>query len=183
MAAVIALAIVSPWIYREIYFLRGIEVTAISNLPDEAKLRGELTLNLWSYPYAVYAFSTGFSFGPDLDYLHRISSPASLFRDHWAALASAGAVFGALTVSGIIRARKEGTLGLFLSVSLVTTALVTIAALVNVKVFNARYLFCFFPVYIALLATGLPASGYRRVASLSAVALIMLISAWNYFMV
>ena len=96
---------------------------------------------------------------------------------------SAVIIFGGLTVSGIRRSGKEGTLGLFLSISLVTTGLVTLAALLNIKVFNARYLFCFFPVYIAVLAMGVPSARIPRFIALFTAILIMIISTWNYFTV
>ena len=183
LAALITLVIVSPWIYRQIYFLRQIEVTSITGLTDEEKLRGELTLNVWVYPYSLYAFSTGYSFGPDLWYLQSVRSPLELLRDYWWALAAVLAVFVPLGVSGLVRSRKAGVLDLFVSIMLVTVVSVTVAAFLNVKVFNARYLFCFFPVYLAILALGLPGRGRARVASLAAVAVLMVVSDWNYFMV
>ncbi|MCK4538603.1 MAG: glycosyltransferase family 39 protein [Candidatus Krumholzibacteria bacterium] len=183
LAALITLIMVSPWVYREIYFLRNIDVVSISSLPDEARLRGELTLNRWSYPYAFYAFSTGFSFGPDLNQLHRISSGTELLKSQGWWIIPAGIVFFLLTVAGLYRSRRERLLGLFLSISLTTFVLVTVAALMNIKVFNVRYLICFFPLYIATLALGIQNRRVWAPPAFAAVVLIMLYSNWNYHMV
>ncbi|MBU8922503.1 MAG: glycosyltransferase family 39 protein [Bacteroidales bacterium] len=183
IAAMITLVIVSPWIYREIYFLRRIDVVSISTLPDESRLRGDLTLNRWAYPYSFFAFSTGFSFGPDLNQLHLVSSGKELLRSHGWWIIPAGIVFSALTVAGLFRSRREGLLGLFLSISLTSLGLVTTAALMNIKVFNVRYLICFFPIYLATLALGIRSRRIWAPPALAAVVLIMLYSTWNYHMV
>ncbi len=181
LAVVIVLGAISPWIYREILNLRSIEVVNISTLPVEERLRGELTLNLWSYPYILHAFSTGYSFGPDLRELHMIGSAFELLKGYWPHLLITVALFGGLAAAGVVSAFREGRLGFFLSIVAVTIVSGTVIALLNIKVFNVRYLMSAFPVFIALLAYGLPKRRIYRIAFLAVVAAVMLVSDWNYY--
>ncbi len=180
IAAAITLAVVSPWIYREIYFLGQIQIVDISTLPDESRLRGELTLNRWAYPYSVYVFSVGYSFGPDLRTLHMTSSGKWLLRNYGVSIVTVLLLFGSVALTGIIRSARKKVLSLFMSVALVTLGGVTAAAMFNIKVFNIRYLMSAFPVFIALLAFGIPRRKALKTVVLSALSLIMIISAWNY---
>jgi uncharacterized membrane protein len=181
LAAAIALAAISPWIYREIWFLRQIHVVDISTLPVEERLRGELTLSRWSYPYALFAFSSGYSLGPGLRELHGAASVSGLLAGHAIAVGATGVIFGGLLISGIIRSARRGHLGLFLAVILVTVAAATAVTAFNIKVFNVRYLMCAFPLYIALLAYGLPSGKRARIVAAAAVCALMLVSDFNYF--
>ncbi len=181
MAAAIALLLISPWIYREIWFLRQIHVVDISTLPVGERLRGELTLSRWSYPYALFAFSSGYSLGPGLRELHGALPVSGLLAKHAVAIAATGVVFGGLLISGIVRSARAGQLGLFLAVILVTVVSATAVAAFNIKVFNVRYLMCAFPLYIALLAYGMPPGKRARVVVGSAVCAVMLVSDLNYF--
>ncbi len=183
LAAAIAILIVSPWIYREIYFLRGIEVVEITAIPDEAKLRGGSTLTKWSFPYILYAFSTGYSFGPGLRTLHETFSGMDLIRHHAAPILTVCVLFGTLLILGLVKARRRKLLSLFLCVSAVIIGLVMLAAFFNIKVFNIRYLICFFPVFIATIAMGVPKAGYARITFISAIFFVMVIADWNYHMV
>lgn len=181
LAALIALAVASPWIYRELWFLGQIRIVDISTLPVEERLRGELTMSRWSYPYALYAFSSGYSLGPGLRELHAVSSVPGLFARHGVAIFATGLLFGALVVSGILRAARRGDLGLFLAVMLVTVVSATVVAVFNIKVFNVRYLMCAFPLYVALVAYGLPSGRRARWIAAAAVCALMLVSDANYF--
>jgi uncharacterized membrane protein len=181
LAAAIALVMISPWIYREIWFLRQIHVVDISTLPVEERLRGELTLSRWSYPYALFAFSSGYSLGPGLRELHLVTTATGLFAKHAIAIGATGIVFGGLLVSGIVRSARRGHLGLFLAVILVTVASATVVTAFNIKVFNVRYLMCAFPLYIALVAYGLPSGKRARILAGAAVCALMLVSDGNYF--
>jgi mannosyltransferase len=181
LAAAIVIVAIAPWIYREISNLRHIRVVGITALPVEERLRGELTLSRWSYPYALYAFSVGYSFGPGLRELHSVTSAGALMAKHAAAFVAAGVVFGGLLVSGIIRSARDGRLGLFLSVIVVATVSVTAITAFNVKVFNVRYLMCAFPLYLALVVYGLPSGGWARLLAGAAVCAVMLVSDLNYY--
>jgi uncharacterized membrane protein len=180
LAALILLILISPWIYREMIFLRGIRVVQISELPTDARLRGELTLNIWSYPYALYAFSTGYSFGPSLRELHEVFSAIPLLGEYWREMFLVSLLFGGLAVAGLWKAGRNGRLSLFLSVMLVTVLLTTIIAAFNIKVFNIRYMMASFPVYLALITYGLPAARLPRLLVASTVCAVMLVSSWNY---
>jgi uncharacterized membrane protein len=180
LAAAIVIAVISPWIYRELWFLRQIRVVGITELPVAERLRGELTLSRWSYPYAIYAFSAGYSLGPSLRELHEVTSVGGLVVRYWPAFAAAAALFGGLLVSGAVRSAREGRLGLFLAVLVVATASVTLITAYNVKVFNVRYLMCAFPLYLALAVYGLPAGRRARILVCAAVAVFMLVSDANY---
>lgn len=183
LAAAIALLMVSPWIYREIYFLRGIEVTGISDIPDEAKLRGKSTFTKWSFPYILYAFSTGYTFGPGLRTLREAASGIELLRAHPAPILIVYILFGFLAASGLVKARRRKLLSLILSVSVTVLAMVMLAAWLNIKVFNIRYLVCVFPVFMATIAIGTPASGRFRAPVILAAVLVMGVADWNYHMV
>ncbi len=180
VAAVITLIFVSPWIYREIYFLRQINVVDISDLPDPSRLRGDLTLNRWSYPYIFYAFSVGFSFGPGLRTLRGVSSGLELVKGYWLPLISVSIVFGAAALLGLMESIKKRTLSLFLSILLFSIGAASLAAMWNIKVFNVRYLMSAFPVFIAMTAFGISGGGRWKRILLSAVMSIMAVSAWNY---
>ena len=180
VAAAIVIIVIAPWIYREIWFLRQIRVIGISALPVAERLRGELTLSGWSYPYALYAFSAGYSLGPGLRELHLVTSASVLVVKYAAVLITTGVIFGGLLVSGIIRSARDGRLGLFLSVILVAAVSVTVITAFNVKVFNVRYLMCAFPLYVALAVYGLPPGRRMRLLAGAAVCAVMLVSDWNY---
>ena len=180
LAALILILLISPWIYREIMFLRGINVVQISELAVGERLRGELTLNIWSYPYALYAFSAGYSFGPSLRELHEVYSAMSLLGFYWREMALVGFLFGGLALAGMWKARRRNRLSLFLSVILTTVILTTIAAAFNIKVFNIRYMMASFPVYLAVIVYGLPAAKVPRILLVAAVCAVMIGSSWNY---
>ena len=182
VAAAVLLFAVSPWIYREIKILGGIDVVSISTLPVEERLRGTLTLNPWSYPYTFYAFSVGYSFGPDLRLLHGVDSAVDLLGAFWRELLIVAGIFGFLLINGIRHSAKRMRLALFLSIALTAAALITIIALLNIKVFNVRYLTVIFPVYLALIVYGLPHGRVSRQIAILAVCAILAVACWNYDM-
>ena len=180
LAAGIVLLLISPWIYRELSFLRQIHVVGISTLSAGERLRGDLTLSRWSYPYSLYAFSAGYSLGPSLRELHLGAPTFALFERHAAAIGSTLVVFGGLLVSGMVRSARSGRLVFFLSVILVSIASVTVITAFNVKVFNVRYLMCAFPLYVALVVHGLPSGRPARFLVAVAACGLMIVSDVNY---
>lgn len=180
LAAVVLLAATAPWVYREITYLRGIRVVDVSNLPVEERLRGERTLSAWQYPYAFYAFSTGYSFGPSLRELHEEASARAIAAKHAPAVAIAVVVFGALAVSGLVGLARRKAISLYLCVLGVAALAVAAATALNVKVWNARYLMSVFPLYMALLAFGLPGGSTRRLLAAGVACAVMLAADWNY---
>lgn len=180
LAALVVLVVISPWIYREIRFLQGIPVVDVSEIPVEQRYRGELTLSAWSYPYSFYAFSVGYSFGPTLRELHQIASAFELLGSSGVEIAIVFLLFGALTVLGLIRAFRTGETALFLSIAIATVIIVSLLTRFNIKIFNVRYLMSAFPVFIALCAYGVPARGWRRYLTVTAVCAVMCYADWNY---
>jgi 4-amino-4-deoxy-L-arabinose transferase-like glycosyltransferase len=180
VAMAVLLLVSSPWIYREIKILGGINVVNILTLPVEERLRGDLTLNPWSYPYTLYAFSVGYSFGPDLRVLHGIDSATDLLGAYWRELLLVAMLFGFLLIGGIRDAARRRRLALFLSIALTSAALITVIALLNIKVFNVRYLTVIFPVYLALIVYGLPRGRLARPIAIWVVCAFLVVSSWNY---
>jgi 4-amino-4-deoxy-L-arabinose transferase-like glycosyltransferase len=180
IAAAIALVSIAPWIYRELAFLRQIRIVEIATLPVEERLRGELTLSRWSYPYALYAFSVGYSLGPSLRELHLVSSASALLGRHAAAFIVVAVLFGGLLIRGIVQSGRSGRLGLFISVILIAAVSITAITAFNIKVFNVRYLMCAFPLYVALLVYGLPRRRAMRLLAGGAICAVMLVSDANY---
>ena len=154
LAAAIALVIVSPWIYRQLFFLQRIQETEPSARAIIYRMEEGRFPPLLSYPYAVYAFATGFSFGPDLRELRASLSTGALMKRYALEIGVATVVFGAALIGGIARLRRQRRLALFVSIPAATIVLVTLAAALKIKVFNARYLTPAFPVFIAVLACG-----------------------------
>lgn len=180
LAAAVLVAATAPWVYREATYLRAIRVVDVSGLPVEERLRGERTLSAWQYPYALYAFSTGYSFGPSLRELHEEASARSIASRHAAAIAIAAAVFGTLAVSGVVGLARRRTLSLYLCVFGAAALAATAATALNVKVWNARYLMSVFPLYPALIAFGLPGGATRRLLAAGAACAVMLVADWSY---
>jgi hypothetical protein len=180
LATFIVLALISPWIYREIRFLQGIRIIDVSTIPIAERYRGELTLSAWAYPYSFYAFSVGYSFGPSLRELHEMTGPFALIRAHGVEIAVVGCLFGSIVVLGCIRAARTGTLALFLSIAVVSVGAVTLLTKFNIKIFNVRYIMSAFPVFIASLAYGIPRGGRSRYLATAAVCAVMIYADWNH---
>lgn len=180
IAGCVLLVIISPWIYREVIFIKGINIENISEMAPEDRLRGELTLSVWSYPYVIYAFSAGYSFGPGLRELHFIRSGMELIENHSFELFSVAIVFGVLLINAFLRKKYRNFVALILTVTVTAALGLTLITLFNVKVFNVRYLMPVFPLFIALLAVGIPERPLSAVVSVLAVSLIMIISDVNY---
>ncbi len=124
-------------------------------VPEEVKLRGEATAPVLGIPYAMYAFSVGFSLGPSLRELRRAPSPSTAAAHPWAVGATA-VCFGTLAVAGgaqWIRG-NDARRRLWLLALLVPLLLAFLAATRNLKVFNPRYVAVGLPIYMVALAEG-----------------------------
>ncbi|OQX85252.1 MAG: hypothetical protein B6D63_02690 [Candidatus Latescibacteria bacterium 4484_7] len=171
---------ISPWIYREIYFLRGIDVIGFS-VPTEVRFREELAITPMAYPYSLYVFATGYSFGPSLRDLH-VMSALEIIRRYNINLILFSVTFVPLLIIGMIRSIKASRFLYFLSIIVVSIVMVTLIALLNIKVFNPRYLLCSLPAFIALVAMGIPQRGVvYKAGFLVLMVSIMLVSDYNYF--
>ncbi len=183
LAALVALTIVSPWIYREIFFLRRIRAVAAENRPVVYRMEGAGPSALLSYPYGLFAFAMGYSYGPDLRELHEMGSMGEIMGRYALHITAAALVFGAAATAGFLRLLKERRAALYVCVFAVTLGFVSAAAALKIKVLNARYLVCAFPLFIALTAHGVPRRGWKRLAATAAIVMMMLYSAGNYYFV
>jgi len=180
LAAAVLLVIISPWIYREIVFLSTVNIENISNMPAGERLRGDLTLSPWAYPYIFYAFSVGYSLGPSLRELHFVGSGLELLGEYAAELVAVVLVFGGALISSLFRIDWRRFGAVLLSITAVAIAGLTLVALFNIKVFNVRYLMSIFPLFIACLAIGVPERRIPALAVTAAVCAVMLVSDYNY---
>jgi len=180
LAAVVALVIVSPWIYREFFFLKRIHAVEAARRPVVYRMEGIGPPAIMSYPYALFAFATGFSYGPDLRELHETASVSVLLGRYGPQIAVASLMFGAVAVAGMIRLLRERRASLYICVLAATIGLVTAAAVLKIKVLNARYLMCAFPVFMAILANGIPRARAAGLASIAALCALMLLSVRDY---
>ena len=138
---------------------------------------------LMSYLYSLFAFAMGFSFGPDLRELHEASSVSSLLGRYGLQIVAAAILFGAASAAGVVRLLKERRAALYICVLASIFGLVAVAAILRIKVLNARYLMCAFPVFIAIVAYGIPRGRLTGIAAGSVLVLIMLFSVSNYHFV
>jgi uncharacterized membrane protein len=180
LAALLTVAIVSPWIYRQIFFLSRIRATDPSQLPVVYRMEGKGPSALMTYPYGLYAFAMGYSYGPDLRELHEASSVSFLLKKYWLEIGLSALLFGAAAISGLARLFREKNSALFLSVLAATAGLVTASAMLKIKVLNVRYFMCAFPVFIAIVACGIPRSKRAATLTVSLLAILMLYSTINY---
>lgn len=183
LAAAAVLVIVSPWIYRELFYLRRIRMTDPGSRPVVYRMEEGRFPTLMSYPYALYAFAAGFSFGPDLRELHTFTSTGALLRRHATEIAAVSVVFGGLFMLGALRLYRERRLALFFSILVVTTAMATAAAVMKIKVLNVRYLMIAFPAFMAVTACGVPRGRIAGRLLSGAACGLMLISAASYHLV
>ena len=96
-------------------FLKDVREAIGFSVPQEERFREERSFTLWAYPYSVYAFSTGYSFGPDLRELH-VSGVKEILRRHFIELILFSVGFVPVLVLGFVQAARRGKLVLFLSV-------------------------------------------------------------------
>ncbi len=163
---VLVLVVISPWIWGVSHWVRvdrvGERVTTAASGEERELLRGETTFTPMAIPYSVYAMVYGYSVGPSNAELHTLG-PAAAFRAHGPVVLGALALLAAAGLSGLIAfGRDRLRLRLLLSIALVPMAAVTVLALLNIKVFNARYVAVMVPLVLVVLAAGirrLPTAG------------------------
>jgi 4-amino-4-deoxy-L-arabinose transferase-like glycosyltransferase len=180
LAALVAIVIVSPWIYRELFFIRRIWAVEESSRPVVYRMEGSGPSALMAYPYALFAFVMGFSYGPDLRELHEVTSVTSLIGRYGLEIGLASLLFGASAVAGTVRLVKERRAALYICVLAASIGSVTLAAILKIKVLNARYLMCAFPVFIALIAHGIPRARAAAISAASLLSVLMLYSVIQY---
>jgi hypothetical protein len=177
-AGVVALVALLPWELE--FYKRQVSSSYLlraETVPSEERLRGDATAPILGIPYAIYAFSAGFSLGPSLRELRRDPSVGTISR-HPIAIGVTAVLFGTLAAAGLWTWLRGGPARrLWLCAFLVPILLAFVAAERNVKVFNPRYLAVAFPAYMLLLAEGAGALGKRWGAVL--LGGVVLVSAWS----
>jgi hypothetical protein len=175
MTAVILL----PWEIE--FFERRVQnsyLLKLESVPEEMKLRGETTAPVSGIPFALYAFSVGYSFGPSLRDLHE-GAPIDAITRHAPAVALAALSFGILGGAGLIRWLRGDRRRRFWLLSLIVPMLLAyFAASRNLKVFNPRYASVGLPAFAMLLADGADFVRPRwlRIAAICGVAAISVVS-------
>ncbi len=162
----LVLVLVSPWIWGVARWMRvdrvGERVTAPGTGEERELLRGDTTFTPMAIPYSVYAMVYGYSVGPSNAEIHTLG-PTAAFRRHGPIVLGALALLAVAGLSGLtVFWRDRLRLRLLVSTVVVPMAAVTLLAVLNVKVFNARYVAVMAPLVLVVLASGIrrmPAAG------------------------
>nr|MBC8424145.1 hypothetical protein [bacterium] len=136
---------------------------------------GSTSLNVWVYPFTVYAMFYGFTLGPTLAELHRPDRLA-LVKAGLPLLAPAGLLAGGLFLHGLLRLPSRARLTLVIWL-LVPVLVLTALRLADVKTFTPRYLATLLPLVICLAALGVSRLP-RRAAAVVGVAWLVL-TVWS----
>jgi uncharacterized membrane protein len=145
----------------------------------EMPLRGQTTFHAGAAPFAAYALSVGYSFGPSLREL-RSGGPLVAAREHAPAIAVAAIVCGALVWIGLRETRRRGRLTFMLIWLLVPVLVVSYMAIQNFKVFHPRYVAVAAPAWLLLFAAAFAALRPRgRWLAGLALGAIWGLSLWN----
>lgn len=180
--------LISPWIYRVSTFVDfGRLATPVrpGQLDLAERLRGDTTFRIEAVPYAVFAYSVGFTLGPSLRELHETTSLPGVFARHGAVITWVCALFGALLVSGVLRgARAFGRWAVVEPLLYIGIPLLATLALnwQNAKAFNVRYVLVGLPMYLALIGLGVASlARWRRALAGLLVAATCAASLWNHY--
>jgi len=132
--------------------------------------------------YTFMVYSIGDTVGPSRNELNRYLS-MELFTPFLVYLSVVGLTFGFLFIQGLrARYRKREGVGFFLLWILLPMLVVAVLAILNVKVYNVRYVTIGFPGYLLLLASGIERSGRRlRVALVAMTLLFTFVSLKNIY--
>jgi len=136
---------------------------------------GSTSLNVWVYPFTVYAMFYGFTLGPTLAELHRPDRLA-LVKAGLPLIAPAGMLAGGLFLYGLLRRPWRARLTLVIWM-LVPVLLLTALRLADVKTFTPRYLATLLPLMICLAAVGI--SRLPRHAAAAAGVAWLVFTVWS----
>jgi 4-amino-4-deoxy-L-arabinose transferase-like glycosyltransferase len=183
---VLVLGVLSPWVWGVAHWVRVDRVAERVAVPGSAEdrelLRGETTFTPMAIPYSVFAMVYGYSIGPSSAELHTLG-PTAAFRDHAAVVLGALALLAGAGISGLVVFwRDRLRLRLLVSTAVVPMAVVTLLAVLNIKVFNARYVAVMAPLVLVVLAAGIrrmPAVGAWFVGA--GIVGLSLVGAGNYY--
>lgn len=157
-------------------------VTFAPTSAEETLLRGETTFVPAAVPYSLFAMSYGFSLGPSLRALH-LEPPSAAFLRHAPLVVPAGLAIAAALLLGLLRAaRDRAVVGLILSVVGAVFGGAVLAAVLNVKPFNVRYVSVVLPVLVVLVGAGVGAlPRWPRAALACAILLFTAVSLWSHY--
>ncbi len=149
----------------------------------ETALRGSTTFHAAAVPFALHAFTVGYTLGPSLRELRSHAGAATLKR-HAAELVLVGGVFGALGAAGIVALARRKRLADTVLWLVAPGLLVSYFAAQNFKVFHPRYLAVSLPCVLLVLAAGHASlsARWRRIATV-AVAALWSVSLYQHYFV
>jgi mannosyltransferase len=173
MAAVALLLL--PW-------LRNIELYWSPDLVGQHGALRNTNFHPLAFPFTFSVFSIGFTVGPSLDELNRHPSLRSVLPFAWY-FVTFGLTFGWLLFRGIRRVWGRSQGALFYAIWILVPLLaVSALAVLNVKVFNVRYVAAAFPAYIVLIAAGINARNRGvMIVFLTLVTIASGISLYRYY--
>ena len=147
------LAAFSPWILHMFKQMELNRLVSEASYGTDELLRGHTTFSLLGIPYTLFAFSTGYSFGPTPREI-AAGAPVEVLGRHAREIIAAAAVFGLVAVRGVIGLRWKHYVGLLVWFA-VPFALAGYFAVKNFKPFNVRYCMLALPAYQMILGRGL----------------------------
>ncbi|MCD6378893.1 hypothetical protein J7M07_00425, partial [bacterium] len=112
---------------------------------------------------------------------HLLKSGFELIHNYGMELVVVYLLFGGILINAYVRIKKLKVYLFFLILPVSVILCLTAIALFNLKVFNVRYLIVIFPLFIALLAIGIPRKVKGASIVLTCVAVLMFFSDYNYF--
>jgi mannosyltransferase len=174
--------LVSPWFVQSfhVWDWNRLQPTHEAEV-REAPLRTNTSLHPALVPYAAYAFSVGYSFGPPLRAL-RGRAPLQAVRAHAPAVGAAALVFGLLLFAGWRALARRGRRLDLLLWMLAPTVIVGYFANQSFKVFHPRYLAVALPPFLLMLAAALTDMRPRaRRLAVAALAVIWGVALWNLY--
>lgn len=138
-----------------------------------------------SLPYALYAFSVGYSLGPSVGELHDHQKTYSLIQHHWPVIVLVTGAFGIAFIAGLVNLRRSCIRfrSLVLLLLIIPTLLPVAVTLMSQVTFNARYAILSFPIYLLLVAVGLTSLNSRVLAGVlgGGIALSTLLSLYGHY--
>lgn len=125
-------------------------------------------IGVFSIPYALYAFSVGYSLGPSVTELHNQEQTSATLLAHAPVILLVTASFGVAFLRGLARGRMYcgrawSLVTPFLFLPIAFPVLVTLVSHVT---FNARYAIASFPMYLLVLGIGVVSLRSRAMSGL-----------------
>jgi mannosyltransferase len=174
--ALVAL-VLFPW-------LRGFDSGWSPEMAGKSAVLRGVNFHPMALPFSFSVFSVGFTVGPSLDEMNRALSLKLLVPHLWYFIPVA-ILYAWILVRGLIAIHhnREGQ-AFYTTWIAVPLLLVSVFAVLNVKVFNVRYMAVAFPGYLILLAEGICLSrSSRRNALLVLIAAACCVPLWNLYFV